>query len=112
MIKIFVIILATLFFDLLPFFVTPSMAIPIAEYLSLLVLIMAAFFLFYAFKRDALKYRLIGYSLICASIWLSSLSWFGMPFIDFVFMITALLAFIVNIFFVAILFRSNTQTSN
>ena len=111
MIKIIVIILATLFFDLLPFFVTPSMAIPIAEYLSLAVLIIAASILIYSLKRDAFRFRLIGYSLICASVWLSSLSWFGMPFIDSVFMLTAVLAFIANIYFIVILFRSNAQAS-
>ena len=112
MVKILVIILATFIFVLLPFLVTPSMAIPFAEYLSIPVLIIAASILFYSLKKDDHKLRLIGYSLICASVWLSSLSWFGMPFIDFVFMLTAILAFITNIYFIVILFRSNTQASN
>ena len=89
------------------------MAIPVAEYLSILLLIVASLFLFYAEKKDKLKFRQIGYSIICASIWLSSLSWFGMPFIDVVFMITGVLAFIVNIYFVVRLFyKTNAGLNN
>jgi hypothetical protein len=111
--KISLIIIVTLIFVLIPFFVTPSMAIPIAEYLSILLLIIASFFLFYSAKKDKLKFRQIGYSIICASLWCSSLSWFGMPFIDVVFMITGVLAFIANIYFLVHLFlRPNEGLKN
>jgi hypothetical protein len=108
---ILIIIFLTLIFDLIPFLVTPSMAIPIAEYLSFPALIIAVFFLGYSIKNDARTYRLIGYSFICTSIWLSSLSWLGIPFIDFVFMITAAIGFILNMFLVVILIRNNKYLS-
>ncbi len=70
--------------------VAPTLALPWAEYLAIATFAMAVV-TFAVRLRSLSKFGVLPvYLLGCVSILLSSISWFGLPFIDAIFMLTAL----------------------
>ena len=93
----------------------PTLAVPWAEYTALLFLVASA--VAYALSRHSTLNLgfLPVYLLGCVAMFFSSASWFGMPFIDAVFMLTALgsavAAVLLAVAIVVRLFRSGRPRS-
>jgi hypothetical protein len=82
-------LLAVAGFCSLPYLAPPSLAIPEAEYAALACLSASAI-AFAALRRSTFRLGFLPvYLLGCSATLLSSVSWFGVPFIDAVFMLTA-----------------------